>query len=144
MSLINSFEKTNLDIENRNPGGFFNKDLVTSYASTTTGTPTTTANPGPTKRFIQPYRPDFTYIQNNPIRGIGLLQSTVANTNLDTSDSRPEGGIPYKTFNDPTNYPITAQAKSTIKGYFPTSGKLSSKFIQVWSPQKTYLDFINK
>ena len=136
MGLKNSFNKTNLDVENSKPSGFFNKDTSTSYSALTTGTPSTTANPGPTQRFIQSYLPFNTYLNNNPVRGEGRLITTVANTNLDVENSLPNGGIPYKQDQDPTVYPIyTTGTPSIDSSYSP-----SSKFNHTYNPGNVYLD----
>ena len=67
--LANSFDRTNLDLENHSPLGGPNNDFTTNYPDNNTGTPTLTANPGPPSRFVQIYTPTNTYLSqiNNKI-----------------------------------------------------------------------------
>lgn len=114
----------------------------TRYPSTITGTPTTSANPGPVNKFKPTYTPASTYLSINPVKGTGKLKSTTANTNLDIENGTPNGGIPYKVGNDPTVYPSRTYASSPISGYFPTTSKPAVKFNHKFNPKNTYLDFI--
>ncbi len=143
--LISSVNSTNLDIESETPNGGIpykqDKD-PTSYSKYSTGTPTTSANPGIPKKFNQVYTPSKEYLSTNPVRGKGKLSDTVANTNLDVENEKPNGGIPYKVGNDPTVYPARTQAKSPTPGFFATPGKVASKFNPQFNPKNTYLDFI--
>jgi len=139
MGLKNSFNKTNLDVENSDPSGFFNKDTTTSYSAFTTGTPTTTANPGPTQRFIQSYLPFNTYLSSNPVRGIGKLIATVAYTPLYVENSLLDANSPYSPYKqdkDPTAYPIYTTGTPTTKA---NPGPFN-KFFQTYTPGNVYLN----
>ena len=158
--LSGTLANTNLDIENPLPNGGVpykqDKD-PTSYPSTVRGTPTTTSNPGPVEKFDQPYNPQNTYVDgiNNKIINIktSMLSdnednpSVLSITGLDNSQPGVNGGIPYKTVNDPTNYPPTTNASSPIRGYFSKTGdpapaqKYGSN-TQVYSSTNTYTEFI--
>ena len=158
--LSGTLANTNLDIENPLPNGGVpykqDKD-PTSYPSTVRGTPTTTKNPGPAEKFDQPYNPQNTYVDgiNNKIINIktSMLSdnednpSVLSITGLDNSQPGVNGGIPYKTVNDPTNYPPTTNASSPIRGYFSKTGdpapaqKYGSN-TQVYSSTNTYTEFI--
>jgi hypothetical protein len=135
MGLLTSFNKTNLDVENSGPSGFFNKDTTTNFSALTTGTPTDTANPGPTKRFIQKYLPFTTYLNDVPVGGEGKLLYTLSSTNLDVEDERPNGGIPYKQDKDPTQYPFFSTGIPNDSIPFLAA----NKFFQQYSPQNLYV-----
>lgn len=132
-SLLNSFEITKLDLENQNPIGFINKlDTITKYSSRfVTGTPTTTASPGPTKSFFQTYGPLNQYLELK----LDNLKSTTANSNLDIEDRTPNGGIPYKQDKDPTKYPSIVTGTPTTS----TNPGAPNKFNQTYTPSNTYL-----
>jgi hypothetical protein len=145
--LINSFDKTNLDLENSYPLGGPNNDLTTNYPSTNTGTPTLTANPGPPSRFIQTYTPTNTYlsqindriIENSPLSNNKTKPSILAITNLDNTDEGVDGGVPYKSNNDPTVYPPTTQP--AVK-FGVVSSNESALNARSYTPTNTYLDYI--
>ena len=62
-NLLNSFEITNLDLENSNPTGLFRLDTITQYGPLVTGAPALKVlpgtggsipiNPGPARNFFQ-------------------------------------------------------------------------------------------
>jgi hypothetical protein len=142
-NLASSVNKTNLDIEDEKPNGGIpykqDKD-PTVYPKRVSGTPTT-SGPGAPVKFNQVYLPNKEYLD---ISSKGKLVNTVANTNLDIEDEKPNGGIPYKQDKDPTVYPITTQKKSSTRGFYPIVGEAATKYDQIFSPQKTYLDFIKE
>jgi hypothetical protein len=145
--LVNTVANTNLDVENEKPNGGIpykqDKD-PTIFPKYVTGTPTTSANPSAPAKFNQVYNPKNVYLDKVPIKSEGKLKSTVANTNLDVENAKPNGGIPYRPENDPTIYPITTQKKSSAGGFYPIQGQSASKYNQVFNPKNTYLDFIKK
>ncbi len=136
---------TNLDVENSGVQGGPLSDITTVYSPLNTGTPTSTANPGaaPT-RFTQPYLPSNTYLTNNPIQGLGSgkLDNSLNIKNLDTEDSGVNGGFPTDPLNDPTIYPTSTTHTSPIRGNFAEPSTPPSKFTQSFSPNGTYLTFI--
>jgi len=147
--LINSFDKTDLDLENPNKLGGPNKDLQTQYPATTTGTPTLRANPGPTIRFIPRYTPTSTYLDNVDGRLVNhsLLSSNAETpgvlriTSLDNTD--PDAGSNYKDVNDPTVYPPSSQGSSpTTTGFSTIPGKAAMKFNGQFNNENTYLSAI--
>lgn len=119
-------------------------DFITGYRGPTTGTPSTTANPGGPKQFHQNWASDNTYLDANPIVGIdsGVLKSSDNITNLDVSDPGVDGGIPYKQDKDPTIYRENVNGSSPIRGYFATPGAPAKKFTQTFNENNTYLNFI--
>ena len=118
-------------------------DLVTVYPATTTGTPTVTANPGgPPVNFDQIYNANNTYLSNLPSLTTTGLTNTLNITNLDVEDPGVNGGIPYKSLNDPTVYPANTNHTSAIRGYFAAPSSASLKFEQMFNPKNTYTDFI--
>jgi hypothetical protein len=133
-----SVDSTNFDIENSTPNGGIpykiDKD-PTRYPAIITGTPTNSSNPGIPSKFNQIYTPVSTYLSVNPIKGTGKLKSTVANTNLDVEDGKPNGGIPYKVDKDPTSYPSLVTGTPTTSPIPPAP----NKFNQVYIPTNTYL-----
>ena len=136
---------TNLDTEHIGVNGGPLSDITTVYSPLNTGTPTSTANPGAAPiRFTQPYLPSNTYLTNNPIEGVGSgkLDNSLNITNLDVEDSGVNGGFPTDPLNDPTLYPITTTHTSPIRGYFAEPSIPFSKFTQSFSPNGTYLTFI--
>jgi hypothetical protein len=140
-----SLDKTNLDTSNSSPNGGvpYKKDKdPTRFTRYTTGVPTTKANPGPFEKFDQKYKPGVGYLDTNPVKSKGKLIDTLANTNLDVENEKPDGGIPYKQVNDPTSYPARTQASSPSPGFFATPGKAAVKFNHKFNPQNTYLDSI--
>lgn len=139
--LLGSLNKSNLDIEDGGVPYKPDKD-PTRYSQYTTGTPTTKSNPGPVNKFTHPFNLLNKYLDVNPIKGKGILIDTVANTNLDVENEKPNGGIPYKQVNDPTSYPARTQASSPSPGFFATPGKAAVKFNHKFNPQNTYLDSI--
>lgn len=147
--LRQSFDKTNLDLTDSGPLGFNTTDTITSYPATNTGTPTNTANPGPTKNFVQKFTPTSTYLTLTTNRYSPLLHLGRNNeyeifdaTNLDTSKPGVDGGIPYKQDKDPTVYPITTQGRTPISGYFAEPGQGATKFDQKFNPNNTYLNYM--
>ena len=124
-------------------------DLVTVYPSTVTGTPTPTANPGgPVVNFDPIYNASNTYLNNLPSLATTGLNNTLDITNLDVENPGVNGGIPYKSLNDPTVYPEdTRYGKnnhtSPIRGYFAAPSSASGKFEQSFNPKNTYSDFID-
>jgi len=159
-SLIKSFNKTNLDLTDSGPSGNFNMaDTITSYPAIATGTPTDQANPSSPRNFIQTFNPQYTYLELTKNKYSPLLHfgkdssndggtdetySILDITNLDISKPGVDGGIPYKQIKDPTVYPILAQGKASISGYYPATGSDANKFNQNFSPTYTYLDYIKK
>jgi hypothetical protein len=150
-SLLQSFDKTKLDLENANPSGFQTLDTITTYPASSTGTPTPSANPGAPTYFRQSYVPSNTYLETIRTGGSKFLniesdESSVKDifdaTNLDTSKPGVDGGIPYKQIKDPTVYPVTTQGRTPISGYNATSGQDATKFDQKFSTTNTYLDYI--
>lgn len=135
-NLLNSFEITNLDLENSAPSGFNVLDTITSYGSLTTGTPTTKSNPGGPINFLQKYLPKNTYLDNNPIRNKKSKQTQFQSTNLDLEESKVDGGIPYKQDKDPTVYSKYTTGTPTTKA---NPGSFN-KFNQVYNPSNAYLD----
>ena len=162
MELLNSFDKTKLDLENPSPSGFNRLDTITDYNANSTGTPTSTANPGAPSRFFQKFIPQETYLQyvkdlpskSNLLNLSGLNSnidiSTTTNysifdaTNLDIEKPGVNGGIPYKQEKDPTVYPVTTQRVTPSRGAFPVQGEGAKKYNQAFTPTKTYSEFIKK
>jgi hypothetical protein len=142
IGLINSFDRTNLDLENPYPLGGPNNDFTTNYPSTITGTPTLTANPGPPSRFIQNYTPTNTYlsqVNNSSLSNDQNSPSILAITNLDNTNEGINGGVPYKPNNDPTVYPLLTQPAVKFGVISPDEASLNAKS---YTPMKTYLDYI--
>jgi len=143
--LDDSLSITNLDVENPGVNGGPLNDTTTSYPASVTGTPTTTTNPGGApKQFIQPYLPSNTYLDAsyNVLPNNTILSNTLNITNLDVEDPGVNGGIPYKSLNDPTVYPANTNHTSAIRGYFAVPSSASLKFEQMFNPKNTYTDFI--
>jgi hypothetical protein len=139
MGLLNLY----LSASQNNSLPFFNNpNDPTSYPSTTTGTPTPTANPGASaQQYSLTYAPAYTYLDslnNSP----GQLTNTLNITNLDTTDPGVDGGVPYKQNEDPTIYPPTANHSTDIRGYFSEPSEPSKKFNQSFNSTDTYLNFI--
>lgn len=159
-SLLNSFRITKLDLESPFPTGFNRLDTITNFGPNNSGTPTDTANPGPPTRFFQKFAPQETYTQyvkDLPNKSNLLnLGASIANdgpsrkytifdaTNLDTEKPGVDGGIPYKQTKDPTTYPTTTLKRSSSRGPYPIQGQGATKYNQVFSPTKTYSDFIKR
>ena len=162
MELLNSFDKTKLDLENPSPLGFNRLDTITDYNANSTGTPTNKANPGAPSRFFQKFVPQETYLQyvkdlpskSNLLNLSGLNSnidlptndnySIFDATNLDVEKPGVNGGIPYKQEKDPTVYPTTTQRITPSRGAFPVQGQGATKYNQSFSPTKTYSEFIKK
>lgn len=135
-------------------GSLLNPDLVTQYPATVTGTPNIFSNPGgPIVPFHQIYnfaRNGDTYL--NHINNLLVDNSDLSNdlniprilaiTNLDTEHVGVNGGFPTNPLNDPTIYPTTTTHTSPIRGYFAEPSIPFSKFTQSFSPNSTYLTFI--
>jgi hypothetical protein len=122
---------TNLDVEDPSVQGGPINDTVTVYPSLVTGTPTNIANPGGAPQlFTQPYLPSNTYLDTNPIQGIGSgkLDDSLSITNLDVENPGVQGGIPYKPLTDPTIYPVTTTHTSAIRGYFAKPSQPALKY----------------
>jgi hypothetical protein len=154
--LINSFSETNLDLENSLPNGGPIKYPLPSYVSpNATGTPNKTSNPGPFKGFTQPYTPQNPYLNsiNNKIIKTSTLSDNEINpsvlsiTSLDNSQPGINGGVPYKTVDDPTVYPESAKASSPVRGYFSTPGAAAQKYgsntSSIFTSTDTYMKFID-
>jgi hypothetical protein len=150
--LISSFDQTSLDLTNPNPLGGPNNAPIPYYVSpNSTGTPTTKSNPGPFKGFVQAYTPQNPYlnsVNNKSVKTSALSAQTTSPevlsiTNLDNSQPGVNGGVPYKTVTDPTNYPTTTQAKTPIRGYFAEPGEAAHKYgsnpTKVYTANNTYL-----
>lgn len=128
----------------------------TSYPESVSGTPTTTRNPGPAEKFDQPYNPQNPYLSksniNNKIIKASMLSdnenspSVLSITSLDNTKEGVNGGVPYKTVDDPTVYPPSTKAVSPIRGYFSEPGVVAQKYgsnTQVYSSTNTYTEFIS-
>lgn len=119
-------------------------DLVTVYPATVMGTPTPTANPGgPAVNFNPIYNANNTYLNNISSLTTTGLNNTLDITNLDVENPGVNGGIPYKSLNDPTVYPEDTNHTSAIRGYFAIPSSASGKFEQSFNPKNTYSDFID-
>ena len=108
-------------------------DNVTQYNSSwLTGTPNTTANPGPVHNFTQEYSPDIQYANNINSNNSPLI-GTNPITNLDVEDPGVQGG---------PNADIVTQYPSTVTGV-PTNtqnpGGPVVNFSQPNLPSNTYL-----
>lgn len=80
--LENSFDKTNLDLENDNPAGGPINDPNSNF-----------------RHFYTPQKP-FNVTPEGEVRGEGKLQSRTNNTDLDVENPLPNGGpinVPYTT-----------------------------------------------
>ena len=133
---------TNLDVENSGVQGGPNNDITTQYPASVTGTPTVLSNPGgAAQNFNQPYTPSNTYLNANYNVSVNntVLFSSLKITNLDVEDPGVQGGIPYSTLTDPTQYPstITGTPNATQNPGGPVK-----KFKHPYNPTKTYLDNI--
>ena len=145
--LANSFDRTNLDLENHSPLGGPNNDLTTNYPDNNTGTPTLTANPGPPSRFVQIYTPTNTYlsqinnkiVENSSLSNNAESPSILAITNLDNTNEKINGGVPYKPNNDSTVYPKLTQPAVKFGVVSPDEDSLNAKS---YTPEKTYLSYI--
>jgi len=139
-TLKNTLDITNLDVENSGVQGGPNSDITTQYPASVTGTPTVLSNPGGAAlNFIQPYTPSNTYLNANYNVSVNntVLSSSLEITNLDIEKPGVQGGIPYNTLTDPTQYP------STVTGTPSTTqnpGGPIKKFKHPYNPSKTYLD----
>jgi len=146
--LTNSFDRTNLDLEN--PGSP-NKDLQTQYPATSTGTPTDQANPGAAKNYVPKFTPTNTYL--NQIIGnsnsVGItspnaetissspilqLVSSLNKTNLDIENP----GSPKKDYS--TQYPKNISGTPTVDQNPVGPAKL---FDQKYTPENPYDNQIN-
>tara|TARA_B110000503_G_scaffold41086_1_gene67627 strand:+ start:726 stop:1214 length:489 start_codon:yes stop_codon:yes gene_type:complete len=135
-------------------GSLLNPDLTTQYPATVTGTPNTFSNPGgPIVPFHQIYnfaRNGDTYlshinnllVDNSDLSNDLNIPRILAITNLDTENVGVNGGFPTNPLNDPTVYPITTTHTSPIRGYFADPSTPPLKFTQSFSPNGTYLTFI--
>lgn len=151
-ALQNTFDITNLDIENPSVNGGPLNDIVTNYPETTTGIPDVNINWGlnppyssgaAAKRFIQIYKNDSKYLSLNPIAlsNSGKLYKTLDITNLDISSSSVLGGPNSDTI---TQYPVLSTGTPTTSSNFSltspfNSGTPSKRFIHRWSENYTYL-----
>jgi len=145
-SLLNSFDRTRLDLENP-VGGSNRTDTITIFPATNTGVPTNTANPGKPISFFQRFVPNSTYLQNvasiasrSNLLSLGnTTKYTVFDaTNFDLESSTVDGGIPYKADKDPTSYPATNSGTPTDKA----NPGAPSRFTHSFNPSGTYLSFI--
>jgi hypothetical protein len=147
----------NLYLANLEQLNILDPDLVTQYPSTNTGTPTSTANPGPLTPFDQVYSATNTYLEyiqnvNNSINENDSLLNSFDKTNLDTENPSVDGGIPYRPDKDPTEYPVTTTGAESLRGYFPAPSKPAQKYgvrttiadNAVFDAQNTYSDFIKE
>ena len=97
------------------------------------------------EKFDQKYKPGVGYLDTNPIKGKGRLVDTVANTNLDVENEKPNGGIPYKQDKDPTVYPkrSTGTPSPVVSGdnsfVVPS---IAGKFFPSYDPSEEYLEII--
>lgn len=135
-------------------GSLLNPDLTTQYPSTVTGTPNVFSNPGgPIVPFHQIYnfaRNGDTYlshinnllVDNSDLSNDLNIPRILAITNLDTEHIGVNGGFPTNPLNDPTVYPLTTTHTSPIRGHFAEPSTSPSKFTQSFSPNGTYLTFI--
>lgn len=112
-------------------------DLVTQYPSTNTGTPTSTANPGPVLPFDQVYSAENTYlnyIQSALVEVNDPLSNSLNKTNLDIENPGVAGG---------PNADIVTQYPPLVTGT-PTDtqnpGGPVTRFNQQYTPTSTYLD----
>jgi hypothetical protein len=152
--LKNSFDKTNLDLQDPSPlGGPVSAPVPPYVSPNATGTPTRTANPGPFKGFYQPYTPQNPYLNSVSNKAVktSMLSADTDNpavlsiTNLDNSKPGVNGGVPYKTVNDPTLYPESTKASTPTRGYFAEPGVAAQKYgsnTRVYSSTNTYMEFI--
>jgi hypothetical protein len=129
--LYDSLGITNLDVLSNGPNGFLSNDTITIYPPSSTGTPTTTANPGGApQQYSQLYFPLNRYLDTsyNVVPSNTILSSSLNITNLDTEDPGVQGGIPYKPLTDPTIYPTTTTHTSAIRGYFAKPSQPALKY----------------
>jgi hypothetical protein len=135
--LNNTLNITNLDVENPSVQGGPLNDIITQYPALVTGIPTNIANPGGAPQlFSQPYLPSNTYLNVNPIQGIGSgkLDNSLSITNLDTENPGVQGGP----LNDTTTaYPASVTGTPTTSS---NPGGAPQQFIQPYKPGNTYLD----
>ena len=144
--LANSFDKTNLDLENPNKLGGPNKDLQTQYPATSTGTPTSQANPSAAKNYIPKFTPTNTYLSQvvgnsnsvgvtspnaETISSSPILQlvSSLNRTNLDIENP----GSPKKDYS--TQYPKNVSGTPTI---LQNPVGPAKTFLQQYTPQDPY------
>ena len=140
-----TFDSTNLDTENRSPNGGIpykqDKD-PTAYPATVTGTPSSDANPGAPRKFLQRFYSASPYLSSTPIRGAGRLLSTFNVTNLDVLDGGPRGEAKfyYDSNVDPTIYPkyVTGTPNPDANPGAP------EKFYQEYNPQNEYLNNVGE
>jgi hypothetical protein len=153
IGLKNSFSETDLDLENPQVLGGPINDYKTEYPESSTGTPTGLSNPGQPRRFIHKYTPKSTYLSKiignsnfvkipDPTEEVPStyplkLGSSLNKTNLDVENPGVLGG-PNKDIT--TIYPSTTTGVPTTTDY--PSGP-TTKFSQPYTPNKTYLSFIN-
>jgi hypothetical protein len=156
--LKNSFDQTRLDLEDTTlplggMQGYISSPVPPYVSPNATGTPTRTANPGPFKGFVQVYTPQNPYlnsVSNKAVKSSMLSADTdnpavLSITNLDNSQPGVNGGVPYKTANDPTIYPESTKASTPIRGYFSEPGVAAQKYgsnTRVYSSTNTYMEFI--
>jgi len=149
--LINSFDKTNLDLENASVLGGPNKDLQTQYPATSTGTPTSQANPSAAKNYIPKFTPTNTYLNQvvgnsnsvgatspnaETISSSPILQlvSSLSKTNLDIENP----GSPKKDYS--TQYPKNVSGTPTV---LQNPVGPAKTFLQQYTPQDPYENKIN-
>lgn len=156
--LKNSFDQTRLDLEDTTlpiggMQGYISSPVPPYVSPNATGTPTRTANPGPFKGFVQVYTPQNPYlnsVSNKAVKSSMLSAETdnpavLSITNLDNSQPGVNGGVPYKTANDPTIYPESTKASTPTRGYFSEPGVAAQKYgsnTRVYSSTNTYMEFI--
>jgi hypothetical protein len=131
--LVNTFDNTDLDLEN---GGPIN-DLVTQYSSPwLSGTPTNTANPGPLTNFTQNYVPANQYASNITLTNSPLAE-TLSKTNLDIENSSVDGGPNVDII---TNYPSTVTGTPTLTA---NPGGPLTNFSQPYIPTNQYISNVS-
>jgi len=142
-ALKDSFDKTDLDLENKSTLGGPNNDFKTEYPATTTGTPANSANPGAPTRFVHTYTSTNTYLDH--INGLVVNNSKLSSdpnsplalklTSFDVS----EQGIAVP---DSTVYPPST-GPTPIPSLGPNQNGINAeKYTQKYSPSNTYLNSI--
>jgi hypothetical protein len=127
---------TNLDVEDPGVQGGPIADTITQYPALATGTPTNTQNPGgPVKNFSQPWLPNITYLNTNPVAGAtsGELRNTLPITNFDVENPGVQGG---------PNVDITTQYPANVTGTpnaTQNPGAPPRNFSQFWLPNINYI-----
>ena len=135
-NLLNSFEITDLDLENSNPTGLFRLDTITQYGPLVTGAPALKVlpgtggsipiNPGPARNFFQDFIPNSTYLEAyKRIIGYSKIENIFDLSNIESLSS----------FQDPTSYPQYITGTPTTRA---NPGPFN-KFKQTFNPENVYL-----